>query len=109
MQCFVRLRFGPRAPGMALERLRPIRRKEFDQLMPLLVGEARADTDMLQVASVVVQAEEERSDGRASGVFVPAKSSDDTVAVSFVLHLEHDALIRFVDALFGFRDDAVEP
>ena len=44
---------------MLVERVLAIGREEFDQLAPLLGGEAGADADVLQRAGVVVEAEQQ--------------------------------------------------
>ena len=93
---------------MAVERVLAIRREKLHELAPLLVGEARADADVLQVAGVVVETEQQRADGVSLAALVPAEAGDDAVAVALVLHLEHHALVRLVDAARRLRHHAVE-
>ena len=87
---------GPCLPGMIGEVVGAVGREEPDQLLPLRGGEAAADADVLQRAGVVVEAEQERADGRPLAALVPAEAGDDAVAFALVLDLEHDALVRLV-------------
>ena len=52
--------------------------------------------------------EQQRSDGGAFALLVPAESGDDAVAFALVLHLQHDALVGLVGAGVRLGDDAVE-
>ena len=53
--CFL---LGPIFPGMSRQRVFAVWREKFDELAPLLVGEAGADADMLQRAGVVEKTEQ---------------------------------------------------
>ena len=94
--------------GWSFRSVDAIRREELDQLAPLRVGEACADADMLEVAGIVVEAEQQRADGRALAVLVPAEAGDDAVAFALVLDLEHDPLVGLVEPRCLLGDDAVE-
>src|SRR5204862_1380337 len=104
----VRLRFRPRAPGMPVEGVLAVRGKEIHELAALGRGKARADADVLEVRRVVEEAEEERADRGTVRVLVPAKAGDDAVALALVLHLEHHALVRLIDARLRLRHHAVQ-
>ena len=57
------------------------------------------DADVLQLAGVVVEPEQQRADGACrSPRLVPAEAGDDAVALALVLHLQHHALVRLVGA-----------
>ena len=90
------------------ERILAIRRKKFDQLAALLLGEAGADADVLQRARVVEEAEQQRADRGALAFLVPAKTGHHAVAIALVLDLEHHALVRLVGACDRLGHDAVE-
>ena len=49
-------------PRVIRERVLAIRREEFHQLPPLLVGEARAHADVLELAGIIEEAEQQRAD-----------------------------------------------
>ena len=104
----VRRRFGPGAPRVPVEGMLAIGRQKLHELATLLVGEARTHADVLEVAVVVVEAEEERADRRSLRVLVPAESGDNAIAVALVLDLEHDAPVRLIDAVLRFCHHAVE-
>ena len=53
---------------------------------------------VLQVAGVVIEAEEEGADERLAVILVPAEAGDDAVAVALVLNFEHGAFVGFVGA-----------
>ena len=57
-----RLRLGPAAPGMLLQRVGPQRLQLLRQLLPPRHGERRRHPDVLQVPLLVVQSEEQRAD-----------------------------------------------
>src|SRR5262245_24774093 len=99
---------GPIFPRVTGECVFAIGRKVFDQLAAHLVREARADADVLQRAGVVVKAQQKRSHSRTPAFFVPSKTSNDTIAIAFVLNLQHDPLIALVDARNALGYDAVE-
>src|SRR3954468_22246307 len=94
---------------MTLERILAVRLEKLHQLLPLGHREARADADVLEVALVVVETEKQRSDRGSFSVLVPAESGDDTIRFALVLHLEHRALVRLVEARELFGHHAVEP
>src|SRR5437660_6055253 len=98
----------PRAPRVFLERILAIGLKKLHQLAPLFIGEAGGDADVLEVAVVVIQAEQQRTNRGFLAAFVPAESGDDAVAFTLVLHLEHHALVRLVGSVLTFGDDAIE-
>src|SRR5205085_1032090 len=103
----VRLPLGPLTPGMIGDGVVAIRRQKLDQLLAPDVGEARADADVLQLAGVVVQAEQQGTNGALLAAFVPTESGDDTIAFALVLHLEHGALVGLVGAVRRLRNHAV--
>src|SRR5262245_49987761 len=76
---------GPLSPRMTVQCVFTIRRKEFHQLAPLGIREARADADMLQCARIVEQSEQQRPDGIAIPS-MPSKPRDDAVTLAIVLH-----------------------
>lgn len=82
--------------------------EEVDELAAFGFSEAGAGAYVLELAGVVVQAEEERTDEGVFAAFVPAKAGDDAVAVALVLDLEHGPLVGLIDAAGCFGDDAVE-
>jgi hypothetical protein len=69
--------------------------------------ERRGDADVMQHAFVIVQPEEQRTDG-IGDTLVPAKTGDDAVGRPRVLDLEHRALPRLIGCDFGLGDDAIE-
>src|SRR5437868_499088 len=105
---FLRLRLGPRAPGMSFERLLAIWRQKLHQLKSFCIGETGADANVLEISIVVVETEQQRSNFRFLAALVPAKSGDHAVALALVLHLEHHPLVRLVSPAFRFGDDAIE-
>src|SRR6478672_3704148 len=62
----------------------------------------------MQLATIVVEPEQQRSDPLAFAVLVPAEAGDDTVGRPRVLHLDHRPLAWLVDAIVRLDDDAVE-
>ena len=66
-----------------------------------------ATPDVVQVAVVVEQAEEQRAD--AVAVLVPAEPGDHAVGRALVLHLRHHALVLLVGLVGGLGHHAVEP
>ena len=83
----VRLRLRPVAPRVSFERVLTIGSEKLYQLLPFCVGEARADSDVLEIAAVVVQAEQERADFGFLTALVPAEAGDDAIAVALVFDL----------------------
>src|SRR5438105_853742 len=94
---------------MTVEGARAIRRKEVRQLQPLLFSEARADADVVQRARVVIESEQQRTDGGFLGVFMPSEASHDAIAIALMFNLEHYALVRLIRPGLRFRDHSVEP
>src|SRR4029453_16445934 len=68
------------------------------KLASFLCGEASADTDVMKTSAFIEKTEQERTDRLALSVLVPPEAGNDTVAVSFVFHLQHDSLARFIDS-----------
>src|SRR5262249_42803043 len=99
----------PGAPRMTVERVRAIRLQKRDELASLGRCETRADTHVVETPGVVVQTEQQRTDGRVLPILVPAEPGDDAIALALVLHLEHHALVRLVRAVFWLRHHAIEP
>src|SRR4029079_5231464 len=93
---------------MAFDRVLAERRQLLDQGSTAVPGERRRDADVIELAGVVVQPEEERPDVRAGTVLVPAEAGHDAVGRSLVLDLEQGALARLVRGVESFRDDAIE-
>jgi hypothetical protein len=62
-------------PGMIARRVLSKRREHFDEAAPRRHRERGRDADVVEVARVVVQAEQERAD-RVARVLVPAKAGD---------------------------------
>jgi len=90
------------------ERVFAIGREEFDQLAPLWLGEACTYSYMLESPGDIEESEEQGAYSCAFSVLVPAETCDDTVAVAFVLDLQHDAFIRLVGAGDIFCHDSIE-
>jgi len=63
----------------------------------------------MQPLLLVIQAEEQRSDGLVFPVLVPAETRDDTVGRPDVLDLDHRALARLVRRAGGLGHHAVQP
>ena len=91
---------------MVLERVLPVGRQLLDQLGPPGHREGRRDADVLQVAGVVVEPEQQRADDRPA--LVPAEPGDHAVRRPHVLDLGHQPLVRAVGQVGGLGDDAVE-
>ena len=99
---------GPIGPGVVAHGVLAIGLEEGYEFFALGGGEAGADAYVLELAGVVVEAEEEGADGSSLPVFVPAEAGDNAVAVALVLDLEEGALVGGVGAVEGLGDDAVE-
>ena len=99
---------GPIAPRMMIESVLAERFKLDSQIPPARHRECRRDADVMQGATVVVQAEEERSDQRVLSLLVPPKSSHHTVGRPRVLDLDHRALARLVGSGLRLRNHAIE-
>ena len=74
----------------------------------LLAGERRGDADVVQLAAVVEQSEQQRTDHRIPAVLVPAESGDDAVGGARVLDLDHRPLARLVAAVVRLGHHAVQ-
>src|SRR5438477_13160390 len=98
----------PFPPWMLDQRVLPIRRQIFRQFPSLLFRETGADADVLQVSGIVKKPKQQRSYGRALAILVPSKPGHDAIAIPLMLDLEHDALVRLVDARKGLRYNAVQ-
>src|SRR5262249_32660571 len=95
-------------PRMVGKRVLAVRREELDQFLAPRLREACADTDMLQRSGSIKEAQQQGTDSRTIAVFVPAKTRHDTVAVTLMLDLKHDPLIRLENAGSRLRNDSVE-
>src|SRR5258706_11049445 len=93
---------------MAVQRILAIGSEKLHQLQPFYVGEARTDSDVLEISAVVVKAEQERADFGFLTALVPTESGDDAVAIALVFDFQHDALVRLVGSILGLRNDPVE-
>src|SRR5262245_12219830 len=71
-----------------------IRFKELCQLLALRCAKARTHTDVLQLALVIEETEQQRSNQTPVTLFVPAKPGDNAVAIAFMLYLEHKTFVR---------------
>ena len=63
---------------------------------------------MVQLAGVVVKAEQERADHRPGPVLVPAEACDHAVRGALVLHLQHRPLVRLIGLLGALGHDSVQ-
>ena len=100
----------PVAPRVLLDRAHQ-RLQLLDELGPARLGEAGADADVLELALVVVEAEQEAAEQRplGGGVLVLAVAGDDHVGGARVLDLEHGAAVLGVRRVERLGDHAVEP
>ena len=80
----------------------------LDQILSLLLREARADPYVLQITGAVIESKQKRADGCSGTLFVPAKAGDDAVAVAFMFDLEHGSLIRLVGSVGALRHDSIQ-
>ena len=87
-----RLPLLPLPPRVAVQGIRPVRLQEADQLAPLLLGERGGDADVLELAGVVPQAQQQRADHGAGAVLVPAEAGHHAIGGAQVLDLGHLAL-----------------
>src|SRR5262245_34965932 len=76
------------------------------QLGALATRQGRGETDMVESAGVVVEAEQQRADLPACPLI--AKAADDAVRRSDVLHLEHGALAGAVGGVHALGDHPIE-
>src|SRR5882762_5156207 len=90
------------------ERVTPIGRQKFYQLLPFGLREARAYSHVLQRARIVIQAEQKRTHCRSLASFVPSKAGHDAIAVALMLDLEHHAFVRLIGAGDRLRHYTVE-
>ena len=75
-----------------------------------MVNEAVMPT-WCSVAGIVVQAEQQRADGRRAAfahALVPAQAGDDAIGRSLVLDLQHRAFARLVRSVARLGDHAIE-
>ena len=70
------------------------------------VGDGRGETDMIQLAGIVVETEQQRADLAAAGLV--AEAADHAVCRAQPLDLEHRALAGEVGAVAPLGDDAVQ-
>ena len=103
-----RIGLRPRAPGVLLQRVLAQRLELPHELLAHGHRERRGHADVLQLAAVIVEAEEQRAD-RVLTCLVPAEASHDAVGGARVLDLDHRALTGLVRELGRLRDDAVQP
>ncbi len=103
----LRLLAPPLPPGVAVERVLLERRELGGELRPQGCGEAARDTDVVQVAVVVVEPEEQRAHTLA--VLVDPVSRDDAVGGAEVLHLLHRSLALEVGLVGALGHHTVEP
>ena len=101
-------RFRPVAPWMFLQSILAQRRELFDQLFAHHIGKGCCNTDMMQRAFVVVEAEEQGADHGASAVLVPPEAGNYAVSGALVLHLDHGSLAGSVRLIETFCHDAVQ-
>src|SRR4030095_2844622 len=52
---------------------------------------------MVKMSGFVEETEKKRTDRLALSLLVPSEPGNDTVAISFVFHLEHDSLARLIN------------
>jgi hypothetical protein len=93
---------------MVLQGSLAVGREKLDELDAPVVGEARANTDVVKLARLVEQAQEQRSDAIVIALLVPTKPGHDAVAVSLVLHLEHHAFVGLVPRRCCLGDHTVQ-
>src|SRR6185436_13782622 len=77
-------------------------------LLPAYHRERRRDAHVVQVALVVVEAEQERAEQRALALLVEAEACHHALGGALVLDLEHGALAGLVRLLGALGDHAVE-
>ena len=99
---------GPIGPGVVAHGVFAIGLEAGHEFLALGGGEAGADAYVLELAGVVIEAEEEGADGSSLPVFVPTEAGDDAIAVALMLDLEQGALVGGVGAGERLGDDAVE-
>src|SRR6185295_19425192 len=99
---------GPFLPGVAVRRVLAEGRQLLGERRPAVPRERGRDPDVVELAVVVVQPQQERADVRAGPVLVPPEAGHDAVGRPLVLDLQHRALARLVRRLEALGDDAVE-
>src|SRR5262249_1119706 len=90
------------------ESILTIRSQVLDEVAACLVRETRGNADMMKRAGVIVQAQQQRSNGTLVAVLMPAKTGNDTIAIALVFDLEHDTLVGLVNACERLRDNTIE-
>ena len=70
--------------------------------------ERRGHADVVKGSVLVIEPEEQGSNERVLSILVPAESGDDAIRGARVLHFDHRALARLVDAELRLDDDPVE-
>jgi len=93
---------------MAFERFLAQRLELFDELLSHDVGERRGDTDVVECAFVVIEAEQQGADHCAYAVLVPAEARGHTIGRARVLDLDHAALAGAVGRIQALGHDAVQ-
>ena len=86
---------------MVDERILSIRQEKFDQLAALILGEAGADSDMLQRAGIIEEPQQQRANRGALAGLMPAKAGNHAVAIALVFYLEHHPLVGLVGTVIG--------
>ncbi len=64
---------------------------------------------MVQIATVIEQPQQQRSDVRSGAVLVPPKAGHHAIRRSRVLDLQHRAFARLVSSVEWLGDNAVQP
>src|SRR5437870_13805403 len=93
---------------MVAQRVLAQRLQLLDEGRTLLPGERARDADVVQVAAIVVQPQEQAPDMRLRAILVPPETGDDAVSGTSVLDLEHRPLARLVFGVERLGHDAVE-
>jgi len=79
-----------------LHRVLPQRFEQRHQLLADFHIERRRHADVMEIAMLVIETEQERADAFTLAVLVPPEAGDDAVGGARVLDLEHRALARLV-------------
>src|SRR6476660_4736074 len=85
-----------------------VRLEKFGKIEAFRIREARTDSNVLQRARVIKQAQQQRTHQRAIAFLVPAKTSHHAIAIALVLYLEHDALVRLISSREWLRDHPIK-
>ena len=86
--------------GRLSQRLQPLR-----QRAPVVIGDGRREPNVIELARIIVESEQERPDLPA--IAQVAKSTDHAVGSAEALHLDHRAFARSVGIGEQLCDDAV--